>query len=157
MGDWAVALGNLAVTHGVWDWEVQLELFEDQSKKDEEEEGEGGALKCDDSLRACIGVAPYNVARRGPIFNHEGWWLMEDGQLIRQGHTRPYFDEGFAGKKKIKVGIHLDMDQGSLSFTIKGKETRGPAFTDLPKDIPLSLCVAVHSTPTAVQIIDSKH
>ena len=73
----------------------------------------------------------------GPPFNYTGKEYEEWGTVNKWGNT---------------VGIELDWEEGTLSFSHEGKKL-GVAYSGIPKDQPLNLCILFWDVEDEVELL----
>jgi hypothetical protein len=104
-----------------------------------------------------IGLAPADVdiaSRKN--YKMCGWYINCRNSKLHSGPPHNCRGLKYGSTKRIGAGqvveVELDVDNALLSFAIDG-ESRGVAYSGLPKDKPFRLCVILYEQGDSVQIV----
>jgi len=131
-----VVVGEKLVTSGKHDWFIRIEKTK--------------------SANIMLGVAG-NQPLTGCAHSTQGYYLYANngktfaGQPLNKSHV-PYYDANIPSGSV--VGIHLDYDCGTLSFSLNGHDL-GLAYNSVSeKGKPLRLTVSMYNVEDSVRIVD---
>eukprot|EP01126_Amoeba_proteus_P050477 TRINITY_DN5966_c0_g2_i1.p1 TRINITY_DN5966_c0_g2~~TRINITY_DN5966_c0_g2_i1.p1 ORF type:complete len:517 (-),score=92.11 TRINITY_DN5966_c0_g2_i1:155-1705(-) len=100
-----------------------------------------------------FGIAPTTISRdKESVFTQEGWYMSSWNGALYSGLG--YYDKVYA--EQVAVGasvlIRLDMDAGTISFTVAGLD-KGVAYRNIPKN-ELTLCLLLRSPNSQLEVIN---
>lgn len=109
-----------------------------------------------------VGVAPISIDQSEDRNAFKcGWYYNPFASVLRSGPPHKYSDEEYGPYTNERgstidtgdeIGVIMDMENGTLSFVIKGVDY-GVAFKDIPLDEPLVPCVITGHIEDSVEII----